>query len=83
MKGLMKASFDGSAMWRGGIGSLKEYVGECAGSRSIRRPQKRWIDTKTECLKQSGLDVRQARRMFQNRSEWQGFAWGIPRGMNP
>ena len=21
------------------------YVGECAGSRSVGRPQKRWIDT--------------------------------------
>ena len=40
MKGLTRASYDGSDMWRGwrGIGSPREYVGECAGSRSVRRP---------------------------------------------
>ena len=27
------------------------YVGECAGSHSVGRPQKRWIDTMKECLK--------------------------------
>ena len=56
------------------------YVGECAGGRSVGRPQKRWIDTMKECLKKRGLDVRQARRMVQDRSEWRGFvrgnAWG-------
>ena len=26
-----------------------------------------------ECLRRRGLDVRQARRMVQDRSEWQGF----------
>ena len=31
MKGLVKGSYDGSAMWRG-IGSPREYVGECAGN---------------------------------------------------
>ena len=55
MKGLMKASYDGSAMWRGWR--------ECAGSRSVGRPWKRWIDTVEECLRRRGLDVRQARRM--------------------
>ena len=57
------------------------YVGECAGSHSVGRPQKRWIDTVKECLKKRGLDVRQARRMVQVRSEWwefvRGIAWGI------
>ena len=63
------------------------YVGECAGSRSVGRPRNRWIDTVKECLKKRGLDVRQARRMVQDRSEWQRFVrgntWGVARGMNP
>ena len=63
------------------------YVGECAGSRSVGRLQKRLTDTVKECLKKRALDVRQARRMVQNKSEWQGFvrgnAWGIVEGMNP
>ena len=46
------------------------YVGVCAGSHSMGRPQKRWIDTMKECLKKRGLDVRQAKRMVQDRSEW-------------
>ena len=45
------------------------YVGECTGSRSVSRPRKRWIDTVKEFLKKRGLDVRQARRMVQDRSE--------------
>ena len=45
------------------------YVGECAGSRSVGRPRKRWIDTVKESLKKRGLDVRQTRRMVQDRSE--------------
>ena len=51
------------------------------------RPQKRWIDTVKECLKKRELDVSQARRMVQDRSEWWGFvranAWGVAWGMNP
>ena len=30
------------------------YIGECAGSRSVGRPRKRWIDTMKECLKKKG-----------------------------
>ena len=30
------------------------YVGMCAGSCSMGRPQKRWIDTMKECLKKRG-----------------------------
>ena len=63
------------------------YVGECAGSRSVGRPRKRWIDTMKDFLKKRGLDVRQARRMVQDRSEWRVFvrgnAWGVSQGMNP
>ena len=49
------------------------YIGVCAGRSSVGRPRKRWIDTMKECLKNSGLDVRQARRMVQGKSEWLGF----------
>ena len=63
------------------------YVGECAGSCSVGRLRKRWIDTMKDCLRKRGLDVRQARRMVHDRSEWQGFvrrnAWGIAWEMNP
>ena len=63
------------------------FVGECAGSRSVGRPQKGWIDTMKECLKNRGLNVRQARRMVQDGSEWWGFVrgngWGVACGMNP
>ena len=45
------------------------YVGECADVRSGGRPRKRWIDTVNECLRKRGLDVRQARRRVQDRSE--------------
>ena len=60
------------------------YVGECAGSRSVGRPRKRWIDTVKECLKKRGLDVSQARIMVGDMSAWRGFvrgnAWGLPGG---
>ena len=39
------------------------YIGECAGSCSVGRPRKRWIDAVKGCLKKKGLDVRKARRM--------------------
>ena len=42
------------------------YVRECAGSHSMGRPQKRWIDTVKYCLRTRGLDVRQAREMVQD-----------------
>ena len=67
-------------MERDGISKIV-YVGECAGSSSVG-----WIDTVKECFRKRGLDVRQARRMVQDRREWLGFvrrnAWGINRGMN-
>ena len=44
---------------------MRIYVGECAGSHSVGRTQKRWIDIVKECLKKLGLDIRQARRMVQ------------------
>ena len=58
----------------------REYVGVCAGSHSVGRSRKRWIDTMKGRLRKRGLYVRQARRMVQDRSEWWGFlrgnAWG-------
>ena len=41
----------------------KVYVGECAGSHSVARPQKRWIDVVKDCLRKRGLNLRQGRRM--------------------
>ena len=49
------------------------YVGECAGSRPVGRPRKRWIDTMKDCSKKRGLDVRQARRMVHDRNVCQGM----------
>ena len=46
------------------------YESECAGSHSVGRPWKRWIDTVKGCLKKRGLDVRQARRKVRDRSVW-------------
>ena len=39
----------------------KLYVGECAGSRSVGSPRKRWIDIVKDCLGKRGLGARQAR----------------------
>ena len=52
------------------------YIRDCAGSCSMGRPWKRWIDTMKEYLRKRGLDVRQRRRMIQDRSEWLGFVGG-------
>ena len=63
------------------------YVGECGGSCSVGRLQKRWIDTVKKCLKKRGLGVRQPRRMVLDKSEWggsvKGNPWFVARGMNP
>ena len=39
------------------------YIGECAGSQSVGRPWKRWIDIVKDCLRERGLDVGQTWRM--------------------
>ena len=44
------------------------YVGDCAGSRSVSRPRKKWIDTMKECLKKRVLEISQTRRMVSDRS---------------
>ena len=65
----------------------RAYVGECAGSHSVGRARKKWIDTMKDCLKKRGLGVRQARRMVHDRSVWWGFvrrnAWRAAGRMNP
>ena len=62
------------------------YAGVCAGSRSVSRLWKRWIDNVKECLMKRGLDVKQAKRMVLGSSEWRGFmrgnALGVAWGMN-
>ena len=45
------------------------FVGECADSRSVGMPRKRWIYNVKDCLKERGFDVRQARRTVHDRSE--------------
>ena len=50
------------------------YVGECAGSRSVGRPQKRWIDSVKERVKKSKQG-----EFVQDRSGWRR----VCEGMNP
>ena len=57
------------------------YVGECAGSRSVGRSRKTWIDTVKDCLKKRGLDNIQERIMMHDRSV--SVTWVVTRGMNP
>ena len=45
MKGLMKVSYNGSERMERDRITKRVYVEECAGSCSVRRPRKRWIDT--------------------------------------
>ena len=49
------------------------YVGVCAGSHSVGRPQKRWIDTMKDYSKKRGLDFSQERIMVHDRSVWWRF----------
>ena len=55
--------------------------------QSFSGPWKRWTDTLKAHLRKRGLDVRQAKRMVQDRSEWRRFVrgntWGVAQGMNP
>ena len=68
--------FGSLAVWREWRIDKRVSVGVCAGSRSVCRPWKRWIDAVKECLRKRGLDVRQARRMVQDMSQWLGFVRG-------
>ena len=93
-KGLEEKLDEGVLRWPGHVERMESeriatrvYVREYAGSRSVSIPQKRWIDTVKECLKKRGLDIRQARRMVQDRCKRRGFVWedpwGVAWGMNP
>ena len=42
------------------------YVGVCAGSLSVGRPRKKWIDSVEESLEKRGMDVRQAKKMVHD-----------------
>ena len=71
-KGLDGRIDEGVLRWFGHVERMERdriakivYIGECAGSRSVSMPGKRWIDTVKECLRKRGVDVRQARRMVQ------------------
>ena len=75
-KGLDEKINEGMLQWFSHVVAKRVYVGECVGSRTVGRPQKRWIDTVKECLRKRGLDVSQARRMVQDRNEWQGLVRG-------
>ena len=84
-EGLDERTDEGMLRWLGHVEKMENYmiakrvyVGECTGSCPVGRPRKRWIDTVKECLRKRGLDVRQAKRMVQDRSEW----WGFVRGMH-
>ena len=57
-KGLDERIDEGVLKWFGHVERMKNeriakrvYVGECAGSRSVGRPQKRRIDTVKECIR--------------------------------
>ena len=79
-KGVYKRIDEGVLRWFGHVERTENdriakrvYVGVCAGNRSVGRPRKRWTDTVKDCLRKRGLDIRQARRMVQDRNEWWRF----------
>ena len=41
-------------------------AGECAVTRSVGKPRRRWIDSVKDALRKRYLDVRQTRRMVQD-----------------
>ena len=76
-KGVDEKIDEGVLRWFGPVERMengrvakKVYMGECAGSRSVGKQRKRWIETVKDCLKKRGLDVRQGRRMVHDRSVW-------------
>ena len=91
MKGVDKRIDEGVLQWFSHMERdmiAKEVnVGEYAVSHSVGRPWMRWIDTMKDCFRIRGVDVRQARRMVQDRRQWQVFvrvnAWGVAWVMNP
>ena len=64
-KGVDEKIDEGVLRWCGYVERMENdriakrvYVGECAGSRSVGSPRKRWIDTVKNCLKKRGSDIR-------------------------
>ena len=85
-KGVDERIDEGILRWFGHVEMIKDrivkrvHVGEYAGSRSVDRPR---IDTVKGCLRKRGLDVREARRMVQDRSKWRRFVSRHSQVMNP
>ena len=85
-KRLDERSDEGMLRWFGHVERMerdkiakKVFIGVCAGTRSVGRPRKRWIDNMKECLRKRGLGVRQARRMVR---VCEGVCMGCSPGMN-
>ena len=79
-KVLDEISDEGVLWWFGNVERMErdkiaktDYVGDCAGIRSVGRLWKRFIDTVKECLKKRGLDISQARIGVNGR----GFGRGM------
>ena len=58
-------------------------AGECAGSPSVGRPQKRWIDNMKECFRKRGLDLRQLRKWCRIEGVCEGECMGCSLGYEP
>ena len=58
-KGVNERIDEGVLRWFGHVKRINKrvYVGECASSRSLGRPRKRWIYTVEDCLRKRELDV--------------------------
>ena len=75
MKGFMKVCSSGSAMWKGWIGIGLPRKCTLVVVHWVGHGRDRFFTVK-ECLRKRGLDVRQLRRMVQDRSEWLGLVRG-------
>ena len=87
-KGVDEKIDEGVLRWFGHVERMEKeriakrvYVGQCAGSRSVGRPRKRWIETVKDCLIKKVFVLRQAKRMVQDTSEGQ-FRWKCLRGLH-